>query len=288
MKKQKKYILTIEMKKRIRSTQEKLGLKAKDVAEAANNMQLSTYYNITRLDKKNGNQTISEKQLGDLSIGLDCTVDFLLCKSDDPQYMADGKGPIIRPLNSREHSSLMAELDSFLNENHPTLRNLHFLFCEMPQPYIKQFQDVFDTVVRILRLNPLWERAKYFSSESFSKLIYVLENEDPDLIEACKLHSDALEVSNSAIKTYNSKKAIALSLKVILITITKNHKAITFAHDSVRIINNMIPEVKNKISFDFVKLEDTLTKLENNSFFPNPEDTDTISSFLEDAIQACS
>lgn len=222
--------LNLERKKRIKDLQNKKKYTNIQIAELLS-IPETTYKNLIRSD---GNKNITHEILQRLSDTYECTIDYLLCTSDDPSLDKNGIQKQ-KPISFKERDDKLTEVMTFLRDNYETLNNFHFLLYKLPHQNRVDFLSTFNFYANNLRKYSVYGRSDGLSSEQLNFIEGVIEKDDPEYTKAM-IHYTA---ATRFVQRKQYAKALPIYVKILLDAATQNHNLYPLAKKSLDHISSL-------------------------------------------------
>ena len=137
-------------------------------------------YDVLRNIKTGKNKTIPYKYLKDLARKFECTVDYLINKSDSPSLTYEGK-EISHPISFDERDKKLEEINKYLYKDPQTLESLHLLLFRLPDPIRNNMLSAFHAVCENTRIMTLADRKDELTASKFNLINNVLLSDNTEL-----------------------------------------------------------------------------------------------------------
>lgn len=198
----KKIRLTDGIVQRIKLSQDTRPKKRSN-AEMADSLGISTdaYKNI--IYKKN--TYIKTNLLKRMQELFDCTLDYLICKSNDPNLTRNNES-VSSPISFEMRDRKVDAVIDFLNRNYTTLNNLYLLLYKFPPRIRDNMLSSFNSICDNIRITSLIERQDHLTETGLRYIVDLLETESPELTKMtleldkaerklrCKHYRDACDI----------------------------------------------------------------------------------------------
>ena len=227
------YELTSEMKTRIKNLRDAKGYSNKDLAIKA----FLNESHIKNILSPNGTASISNSTLVNLSDALECTRDYLLLKSDNPNKDNTGR-TIYKALSLEERNNMISHISEYLHNDYETLKSLYFVLNDLPLYYRMDFLKGFNISVRAMQNSTLWKLARSLNTEDFKLIQNCIEYNNP---RYAKLITD-LSTAKRDIALAKYEHAVSKLLNIILVTISEDMMCAPIARDSYKTLQTLISE----------------------------------------------
>lgn len=227
------YKLTPEMKTRIKSLRDAKGYSNKDLAVKA----FLKESHIKNILAPNGTASISNSTLINLSDALECTRDYLLLKSDNPNKDNTGR-TIYKALSLEARNNMISNISEYLHNDYETLKSLYFVLNDLPLYYRMDFLKGFNISVRVMQNSTLWKLASSLNTEDFKLIQNCIEFNNP---RYAKLITD-LSTAKRDIALAKYKRAVSKLLNIILVAISEDMMCAPIARDSYLTLQTLISE----------------------------------------------
>lgn len=227
------YELTSEMKTRIKNLRDAKGYSNKDLAIKA----FLKESHIKNILSPNGTASISNSTLVNLSDALECTRDYLLLKSDNPNKDNTGR-TIYKALSLEERNNMISHISEYLHNDYETLKSLYFVLNDLPLYYRMDFLKGFNISVRAMQNSTLWKLARSLNTEDFKLIQNCIEYNNP---RYAKLITD-LSTAKRDIALAKYEHAVSKLLNIILVTISEDMMCAPIARDSYKTLQTLISE----------------------------------------------
>lgn len=227
------YELTSEMKTRIKNLRDAKGYSNKDLAIKA----FLKESHIKNILSPNGTASISNSTLINLSDALECTRDYLLLKSDNPNKDNTGR-TIYKALSLEARNNMISNISEYLHNDYETLKSLYFVLNDLPLYYRMDFLKGFNISVRAMQNSTLWKLARSLNTEDFKLIQNCIEYNNP---RYAKLITD-LSTAKRDIALAKYEHAVSQLLNIILVTISEDMMCAPIARDSYKTFQTLISE----------------------------------------------
>lgn len=227
------YELTSEMKTRIKNLRDAKGYSNKDLAIKA----FLKESHIKNILSPNGTASISNSTLLNLSDALECTRDYLLLKSDNPNKDNTGR-TIYKALSLEERNNMISHISEYLHNDYETLKSLYFVLNDLPLYYRMDFLKGFNISVRAMQNSTLWKLARSLNTEDFKLIQNCIEYNNP---RYAKLITD-LSTAKRDIALAKYEHAVSKLLNIILVTISEDMMCAPIARDSYKTLQTLTSE----------------------------------------------
>lgn len=227
------YELTSEMKTRIKNLRDAKGYSNKDLAIKA----FLKESHIKNILSPNGTASISNSTLVNLSDALECTRDYLLLKSDNPNKDNTGR-TIYKALSLEERNNMISHISEYLHNDYETLKSLYFVLNDLPLYYRMDFLKGLNISVRAMQNSTLWKLARSLNTEDFKLIQNCIEYNNP---RYAKLITD-LSTAKRDIALAKYEHAVSKLLNIILVTISEDMMCAPIARDSYKTLQTLISE----------------------------------------------
>lgn len=205
--------LTDEMKQRLRDLHKQYHKSSGAIASALR-ISKDSYKNLTSPSR--GIKFIKRELLYRLADIYECSVDYLLCKSDDPKLNHEGKEvtrPLIWPLDR-----MIESVSSYLYNDPDTLESVYTLTCLLDEDGRKKVLTAMNFVVETLKAGLLLDRKDKMDYELREYLSNAFHYNDIDYTCALNCLVEGDEFVEKGTKFYQF--ALDRYLRVIYIEIT--------------------------------------------------------------------
>lgn len=178
----------------------------KDIASILG-ITISQYKNIIN---RGHNKYVTKSYLAKLSELYNCSLDYIIGDSDDPQLSKDG----IRrqhPISFAQKDEMLQKISSFLSSDVQTLSSLYLILVQFPADLRKDIVSGLNNFAHIARITTLLGRKDSMSPEKFRYICDILEIDSP-------IHTQLTCDIAKANELFNKKKyrdALNQSLKII-------------------------------------------------------------------------
>lgn len=252
----KEYPLDISTKERLKKLKIENKQKVNDIAYRTG---LSTS-KIKNILLKDGTQSIDEDTLRRLSEVFNCTSDYILGLSPNPQKDKDNR-TINHPVRFQDRDYKLEKVSDYLQSNFTTLDNLYFLFFTLPTTYSSNIINGLNNIIDATKNNSLWALQKTIGDKDYRVLTQNLNYLNPNY---CHYMAELARCGKD-ISDGKYKKAILSLLEIIDYATTKDMMCKPLAKEAHK---RLLSIPKETASFDnFIdSIEEYLIIFENHNY----------------------